>query len=151
MAESSSVTIGGRTMRSTPESGHRAGYDGYKWTKGSKVHLTVDTLEFLLAARVTPANEQEYKQVGELAEAVQDATDESVEVAYVDQGYTGEQPKRDAAELWPSCPSRRRASSCCPNSRWSNAASRGPRGSAAWSATTNVCRKPCSAYTSSAS
>jgi hypothetical protein len=29
---------------------------------------------------------------------VQEATGESVEVAYVDQGYTGEQPAREAAE-----------------------------------------------------
>lgn len=97
-AEPSVVMIDGRTMRSTPESGHRAGYDGYKRTKGSKVHIAVDTLGFLLAARVTPANEQERQQVGELAEAVQEATGESVKVAYVDQGYTGEQPRQDAAE-----------------------------------------------------
>jgi transposase len=31
-----------------------------------------------------------------LAEQVQDVTDESVEVAFVDQGYTGEQPAEDA-------------------------------------------------------
>lgn len=97
-AEPSAVMIDGRTMRSTPESGGRAGYDGYKRTKGSKLHLAVDTLGHLLAARVTPANEQERDQVGELAEAVQEATGGSVEVAYVDQGYTGEQPKQDAAE-----------------------------------------------------
>jgi len=35
------------------------------------------------------ANEQDRAQVGELAQAVQDATGESVEVAFVDQGYTG--------------------------------------------------------------
>lgn len=97
-AEPSAVMIDGRTMRSTPESGSRAGYDGYKRTKGSKVHIAVDTLGFLLAARVTPANEQERNQVGELTRAVQAATGQAVEVAYVDQGYTGEQPKQDAAE-----------------------------------------------------
>ena len=96
-AEPSAVILDGRTMRSTPESGHRAGYDGYKRTNGSKVHLAVDTLGLLLAARVTPANEQERKVVGELAGAVQEATGEAVEVAYVDQGYIGEQPREDAA------------------------------------------------------
>ncbi|GGM17230.1 hypothetical protein GCM10010841_26820 [Deinococcus aerophilus] len=32
-----------RTLQSTPESGHRAGYDGAKKRKGTKVHLAVDT------------------------------------------------------------------------------------------------------------
>src|SRR4051812_3548925 len=72
-----------RTLRSSPESGHRAGYDGAKRKKGSKVHAAVDTLGHLLALHVTPANEQDRAQVEELAEAVQEATGESVEVAYV--------------------------------------------------------------------
>ena len=38
-----------RTLQSTPESGARAGYDGHKRRKGSKVHLAVDTLGQLLA------------------------------------------------------------------------------------------------------
>lgn len=86
----------GRTVQSTPESGKRAGYDGYKRKKGSKIHLAVDTLGLLLAAHVTPANEQERAQVQELAEAVQQATQASVKIAYVDQGYTGDEPKQDA-------------------------------------------------------
>jgi transposase len=86
----------GRTVQSTPESGERAGYDGYKRKKGSKIHLAVDTLGYLLALKVTPANEQERQQVEELAAAVQEATGENVEVAFVDQGYTGEQAKKDA-------------------------------------------------------
>ena len=79
-----------RTLQSTPESGARAGYDGAKRRKGTKVHLAVDTLGHLLALHVTPANEQDRAQVGQLTEAVQQATGESVELAYVDQGYTGE-------------------------------------------------------------
>jgi hypothetical protein len=45
---------------------------------------------------VTPANEQERTRVGELAEAVQEeATGESVELAYVDEGYTeSDRPKK---------------------------------------------------------
>jgi transposase len=89
-ASPSAVILDGRTMRSTPESGGRAGYDGYKRTKGSKVHVAVDTLGHLLALKVTPADEQERAQVGELAEAVQAVTGESVEVAFVDQGYSGD-------------------------------------------------------------
>ena len=86
-----------RTLQSTPESGSRAGYDGHKRRKGSKVHLAVDTLGHLLALLVTPANEQDRAQVEALAAQVQETTGESVTVAYVDQGYTGEQPAADAA------------------------------------------------------
>ncbi len=92
------VILDGRTMQSTPESGARAGYDGYKRRKGSKVHAAVDTLGNLLALKVTAANEQERAQVADLLKVVQEATGENVEVAYVDQGYTGETPKQDAAK-----------------------------------------------------
>ena len=95
-ADPTAVVLDARTLRSTPESGHRAGYDGHKKTKGSKLHAAVDTLGHLLALRVTPANEQERAQVGALAEAVQEATGWSVELAFVDQGYTGEAPEADA-------------------------------------------------------
>ena len=84
------VILDSRTLRSTPESGARAGYDGAKRRKGSKVHVAVDTLGELRAAFVTPANEQDRAQVEQVAAAVQAATGETVELAYVDQGYTGE-------------------------------------------------------------
>ena len=92
----SAAILDGRTVQSTPESGERAGYDGHKRKKGSKIHIAVDTLGLLLAAHVTPANEQERAQVKELAQAVQEVTQNSVEVAFVDQGYTGEDPITDA-------------------------------------------------------
>lgn len=47
----SAVILDGRTLQSTCESGPRAGYDGYKRKKGSKVHMAVDTLGYLLAAQ----------------------------------------------------------------------------------------------------
>jgi len=94
----SATIFDGRTMQSTPESGERAGYDGHKRKKGSKIHLAVDTLGYLLSLHVTPANEQERAQVKQLAEEVQDVTQNSVEVAFVDQGYTGEQAEQDAQE-----------------------------------------------------
>jgi len=81
-----------RTLQSTPESGWRAGYDGHKRRKGSKVHLAVDTLGQLLTLLVTPANEQDRAQVDELAKQVQEVTGDSVEIAFVDQGYTGDTP-----------------------------------------------------------
>jgi len=86
-----------RTMQSTPESGGRSGYDGAKRRKGSKVHLAVDTLGHLLALRVTAADEQDRAQVSELAKRMQEETGETVEIAYVDQGYTGENAA-DAAQ-----------------------------------------------------
>jgi transposase len=89
--------LDGRTVQSTPESGSRAGYDGHKRRKGSKVHVAVDTLGLLLAVRVTAASEQERAQVADLAADVQAATGQAVEVAFVDQGYTGDQPAADAA------------------------------------------------------
>lgn len=94
----SAAIFDGRTLQSRPESGERAGYDGHKRRKGSKVHLAVDTLGQLLAAIVTPANERERAQVAALAEQVQAETGESVEVAFVDQGYTGDEATADAAQ-----------------------------------------------------
>ena len=88
-AQPSAVIFDGRTLQSTPESGARAGYDGHKKKKGSKIHLAVDTLGNLLTLLATPANEQERAQVAELAAAVQEVTGQHVEVAFVDQGYTG--------------------------------------------------------------
>ncbi len=85
-----------RTLQSSAESGERAGYDGHKRRRGSKVHLAVDTLGQLLALVVSPANEQDRKQVKALAKKVQEATGDSVEVAFVDQGYTGAHASEDA-------------------------------------------------------
>jgi len=76
------VVLGGRTMQSPPESGARAGYDGPKKRKGSKIRLAVDPLGHLLALQVTPANAPERDPVA---------------VAFVDRGYTGAQPAAAAA------------------------------------------------------
>jgi transposase len=96
-APPSAAILDARTLQSTAESGARAGYDGHKRRKGSKVHAAVDTLGHLLALLVTPANEQERAQVAELATAVQAVTGDHVELAYVDQGYTGDEPAAAAA------------------------------------------------------
>jgi transposase len=88
------VIMDGRTLQSTPESGARAGFDGHKKKQGSKVHVAVDTLGHLLTLIATPANEQERAQVAVLAHNVQQVCGQSVQVAFVDQGYTGE----DAAQ-----------------------------------------------------
>ena len=52
----------------------------------------------LLALRVSPANEHDRKQVEKLAEEIEQATQENIEIAYVDQGYTGERASELAAE-----------------------------------------------------
>ena len=104
-AEPSAAIIDSRTLRSSPESGERAGYDGAKRKKGSKLHLAVDTLGHMLALHVTPASAEDRAEslprtrsgVDRLAGAVQAATGDSVEVAFVDQGYTGERAA-DAAK-----------------------------------------------------
>jgi transposase len=97
-AEPSAAIMDSRTLRSTPESGSRAGYDGAKRKKGSKLHLAVDTLGHLLALHVTPANADDRAEVGRLAEAVQIATGNSVEIAFADQGYNGEKAAAAAEE-----------------------------------------------------
>ncbi len=88
--EPTAAIIDSRTLRSTPESGPRAGYDGAKRKRGSKVHLAVDTLGHLLALHVTPADVGDRAAVARLAADVQEATGDNVTLAFVDQGYTGE-------------------------------------------------------------
>lgn len=89
-AQPSAMIIDGQTIPGTIESGHRAGYDGHKRTNGTKIHAAVDTVGSLLALVVTPANEQEREQVEELCEQAQDVTGHHIELAWVDQGYTGD-------------------------------------------------------------
>jgi transposase len=95
-AQPSAVILDSRNVQSTPESGGRAGYDGAKRKKGSKTHMAVDTLGDLLALLVTPANEQDRDQVQQLAQKVQEVTGDHVEVAFVDEGYTGEKAAQAA-------------------------------------------------------
>ena len=75
-------------MDTTEQSGRRA----------TKIHAAVDTLGELLALRVSPANEDDREQVGKLAQEIQQATGENVELAYVDQGYTAEKAATKAGE-----------------------------------------------------
>jgi len=77
------MILDSRTLQSTPESGGRAGWDGAKRRRGSKVHFAVDILGQLLALHVTPANAQDRDrdQVAEVAAAVQAATGETVTLA----------------------------------------------------------------------
>jgi len=53
---STAVCLDSRTLQPTPESGARAGYDGAKRRKDSKIHIAADTLGRLMALTVTPAD-----------------------------------------------------------------------------------------------
>jgi len=136
-----------RTIQSTPESGARAGDDGHQRRKGSKGHVAVDTWGHLLALLVTPADEQERAQVEELASAVQQVTGEHVELAYVDQGYTGPEPAEAAAGhgiqlAVVKLPETKGASCSSPGAGSWSGVSLGPRASAGSRATMNGWRRP---------
>lgn len=97
-AAPSAAVLDSRTLQSSRESGARAGYDGAKRRKGSKVHRAVDTLGNLLALHVTPASEQDRSQVAQLAQAVQQTSAHQVHLAFVDQGYTGQDARDQAGQ-----------------------------------------------------
>ena len=97
-AKPSAAIFDSRTLQSSCESGARSGYDGHKRKNGSKVHLAVDTLGHLLALLVTPANAGDRAQVAALSQAVQEVTGQNVQLAYVDQGYTGDEAAQAALE-----------------------------------------------------
>jgi transposase len=96
-SQPSAVILDARVLQSTPDSGSRAGDSGHKRRKGSQVHAAVDTLGDPLALSVTPASEDERTQVAALTAQVQAVTGEHVEIASVDQGYTGPDPAASAA------------------------------------------------------
>ena len=95
-AEPAAAIFESHTLPSTPERGTRAGYDGAKRRRGAKGQTAVETLGPLLAVHVTAANEQDRHQGQELAQQVHYVTGAAVDMAYVDQGYTGEQDAQDA-------------------------------------------------------
>ena len=97
MVEPAGVVSDRRTLQSTPESGHCAGWDGAKRPTGSKVHAVVDTLGHLLALHVTPVTKGDRAEVAYLTKAVQDISALTVEVAFVAQGCTGEATAEAAA------------------------------------------------------
>lgn len=61
--------------------------------------MAVDTLGHLLALHVTPADIGDRTAVKRLAADIQDATANSVKLAYVDQGYTEETAAHAAANF----------------------------------------------------
>lgn len=97
-AQPSRAVLDSRVMQSTPESGHRAKYNGHKRRKSTKVYIGVHTLGQLPALSSTPVNEDDRKQVAALAEAIQAVTGQRVEIAFVDPGYTGSEAEAAAQE-----------------------------------------------------
>ena len=57
LATPTAIVLDGRTLQSTPESGHRASDDVAKKRKGNKTRIVVDTLGHLLSVVITPTNE----------------------------------------------------------------------------------------------
>jgi transposase len=96
--------VDARVLQSSPQSGASAGSSGAKRRTGSTGHAAVDTLGHLLghllALTVTAANEDERTQVQvqALTRPGQDVTAQRVEVAFVDQGDTGDEVAATAAE-----------------------------------------------------
>lgn len=60
--------------------------------------MAVDTLVLLLTLLVTSTDEQDRTQVGQLAQQVQEVIGETVEVVFVEQGYTGQTAEQAAGE-----------------------------------------------------
>jgi transposase len=86
-----------RTKRSTSESSTRAGYNGAKRKRGSKVQMAVDTRGHLLAWHVTPADVGNRAAVAGRAADIQGANGDAVSLSYVDQGCSGEMAAHAAA------------------------------------------------------
>jgi transposase len=97
-SQPSAVMLDARVLQSTPESGSRAGWSGAKQRTGSKAQAVVDTQGHLLALSVTPASADERTQVAALTAPVQAVTGEQVQIALVDQDYTGPDAAASAAQ-----------------------------------------------------
>ena len=87
--------LDGRTLRGTPESGHRAGYDGHKRTQGSQAprrrrHPRAPAG----AARHPGQRRRSGRRWAPWPPRCRRRPAARVELAFVDQGYTGRRPGR---------------------------------------------------------
>jgi transposase len=96
-AQPSGAIFDSCTLQSSPES-RTGGLRRSETTQGQQSAYGRGSLGHLLALRVTPASEQDWEQVAALAAQVQAGRGQSVEMAFGDQGYTGEEPLEAAAE-----------------------------------------------------
>jgi transposase len=144
-ARPSAAVLDSWALQSSAESGARAAYGGAKHRKGSKTHIAVDMLGHLLALVVTSADEQARAQVARLAERVREVMGESVELAFVDQSYTGGAGAESAAAHGlrlevVKLPEAKRGFALLPR-RWVVERSFVWARSAAWRETMNTCRR----------
>ncbi|ABY28954.1 hypothetical protein Mext_0539 [Methylorubrum extorquens PA1] len=126
--EPSAVILDSRTLRSSPESGERAGYDGAKRKRGANMHLAVDTPGHVVALHVTLADVDDRAEVGWLPAEVQAETGDIVEWALSFRAIpvpSPRPPRRPTASSWRW--SRRRKPSaalcCCRAAGWWSAPS----------------------------
>lgn len=96
--EPTAAVLGSRAQRLMPESGQRAGYDGAKRKNGLEGALGRRCARPPPGPARRTATADDRTEVGRLADAVQAATGQSIEVGFVDQGYTGHKPARAASE-----------------------------------------------------
>ncbi|MBB5443147.1 MULTISPECIES: IS5 family transposase [unclassified Paraburkholderia] len=94
----SAVIFDGRTLQSTCESGPRAGYDGYKRKRGSKVHMAVDILGQLLAVHVTPGQRAGARAGRGTGAAGSAGHGPDCQGSVRRPGYTGEEPAQAARD-----------------------------------------------------
>ncbi len=91
--------------------------------------MAVDSLGHLLALHVTPASAEDRGEVERLARAVQAVTGDNVDIAYIDQGYTGTRSANAAAahgiRRSSNCPKPNAVSFSCPGAGSSNGHSHG--------------------------
>jgi transposase len=118
--EPTAAIMDSRTLRSTPESGTRAGYDGAKRKRGSKVHMAVDTLGHLLALHVTAADVGDREAVGRwppisrMRQVTRYPSPMSIKAILARQRRRQPQPKGSSLR-WSSCLRPSEASFCCPD------------------------------------
>jgi len=87
------------------------------------LHAAVNALGYPLPLSVSPSSADEHAQVQPLTPQVQAVTGEHVEIAYVDQGYTGPDAATSAAQhgialVLTKIPQPSAASSSCPDAGW---------------------------------
>src|SRR6266571_1517580 len=142
--EPTAVVLDGRTLQSTPESGHRAGYDGHKKKRGSKTHVAVDTLGHcwhwwspLLRTRSGP------KSRCWPSRSKPSPARASSWPTWTRATRGRRRPRRPRGMAsgwrWSSTPRPSGALSCCHAAGWSNAPSPGRHASADSPATTSRC------------
>lgn len=155
-AQPSAIVLDSRTLRGSIESGARAGYDGHKKKKGSKAHMAVDTLGYLLSLQVTlPASRRGRRSPRLLVRCRRSPAQASRSPLSIkairEKSQRRTQRHMASNSRWSSIHRSNEASCSCQGAGWWNEASVGPPGSADSPETTSVCPRPWQVCTSSPS